>query len=76
MDRDQAHAPVHNDKGEQVGEVTSGGYGPSLKQAIGMAYVPTALAKNGTPIQVLVRKKLYPATVAPMPFHPSNYYKP
>jgi len=72
----RAHAPVHNDKGEQVGEVTSGGYGPSLKQAIGMAYVPTALAKNGTPIQVLVRKKLYPATVAPMPFHPSNYYKP
>lgn len=72
----RAHATVHDEKGELLGEATSGGYGPSLKKAVGMTYLPTALAKNGTPIQVQVRKKFYPATVAAMPFHPTNYYKP
>jgi len=72
----RAHATAHDEKGQFLGEVTSGGYGPSLKKAIGMVYLPTTHAKNGTPIQIEVRKKFYPATVTAMPFHPTNYYKP
>lgn len=72
----RAHAPVHLPSGERVGEATSGGYSPSLRKAVGMAYVPVAYAPLQTSLAVQVRNKMYPATVAKMPFVPSNFYKP
>jgi aminomethyltransferase len=39
------------------GEITSGCPSPCLKQNIAMGYVDVPYAKNGTPIQVEVRKK-------------------
>lgn len=39
-----------------------------------MGYVDAGFAKNGTQIQVEVRKKAVPATVSKMPFVPTNYY--
>lgn len=57
-----------------LGEVTSGCPSPCLKKNIAMAYVDAAFAKNGTAIQVEVRKKAVPATVSKMPFVPTNYY--
>ena len=56
------------------GEVTSGCPSPCLKQNIAMGYVDVAYAKNGTPIQVEVRKKAVKAVVTKMPFVPTNYY--
>uniref|UniRef100_A0A8C8H5V1 Aminomethyltransferase, mitochondrial n=1 Tax=Oncorhynchus tshawytscha TaxID=74940 RepID=A0A8C8H5V1_ONCTS len=44
---------------------------PCLKQNIAMGYVDAPYAKNGTPIQVEVRKK---PVVTKMPFMPTNYY--
>ncbi|KAK4537843.1 hypothetical protein CDCA_CDCA14G3868 [Cyanidium caldarium] len=63
-------------EGKAVGEVTSGGFSPSLNTAIGMGYVAKAFSKAGTPIYVLVRGKKVPGKVAKMPLVPTHYYKP
>ncbi len=67
-------APVVVD-GAAVGLVTSGGHGPALNAPIAMAYVPIALAADGTRLQVEVRGRLLDATVVPMPFFPKNYVR-
>lgn len=57
-----------------AGEVTSGCPSPCLKMNVAMGYVDASFAKNGTAIQVEVRKKAIPATVSKMPFVPTKYY--
>jgi aminomethyltransferase len=51
------------------GEVTSGTMSPSLEIGIGMAYVPAAMAAEGTEIQIDVRGKQRVATVAKKPLY-------
>jgi aminomethyltransferase len=51
------------------GEVTSGTMSPSLEIGIGMAYVPTTSAEPGTEIEIDVRGKVRPATVAKKPLY-------
>jgi aminomethyltransferase len=55
--------------GQAVGTVTSGTQTPFLKKAIGMAYVPTALAEPDRQIHVEVRGRLAAARIVPMPFY-------
>lgn len=59
--------PVLKD-GERVGLVTSGTQAPSLDKAVGLAYVPAALAEPGTSIDVEIRGKPVAAQVVPKPF--------
>ena len=59
--------PVSAD-GSEVGTVTSGTFSPTLERGIGMGYVPVALAKPGTTIQIMIRNKPVPATVVTIPF--------
>jgi len=40
-----------------------------------MGYVAPSAAELGTAVAVEVRGKLYPATVAKMPFVPNQYYR-
>jgi aminomethyltransferase len=54
--------------GERVGEVTSGTMSPVLKEAIGLAYLPAALAKEGSTFEVEIRGKPVPARVVKTPF--------
>jgi aminomethyltransferase len=61
--------------GTAVGHVTSGGFGPALGAPIAMAYVPVALATDGTRLHVDVRGRLLDATVVPMPFFPKSYVR-
>jgi aminomethyltransferase len=58
---------------EQIGTVTSGGFGPTLNAPVAMGYVPTALATNGTRVYAQVRGQRLPLTVAPTPFVPNTY---
>src|SRR3954465_5914218 len=51
------------------GEVTSGTMSPCLGIGIGMAYVPSAHAEPGTPIEIDVRGKLRAAEVATKPLY-------
>ncbi|CAL8368854.1 unnamed protein product [Lota lota] len=68
------HTPILSPDGEVIGEVTSGCPSPCLKKNVSMGYVEAAFAKNGTAVQVEVRKKAVPAVVSKMPFVPTNYF--
>ncbi|WP_341858605.1 glycine cleavage system aminomethyltransferase GcvT [Qipengyuania sp. GPGPB31] len=59
----------------QVGRITSGGFSPTLERPIAMGYVDTALAAEGTELEVEVRKKRLPGTVALLPFVPHRYHR-
>jgi aminomethyltransferase len=54
--------------GKRVGDVTSGTMGPSVKKPIGMGYVPTQLAAEGTALQVDIRNRPVTAKVVKTPF--------
>jgi aminomethyltransferase len=54
--------------GEKVGEVTSGTFGPSVKKAIGMGYVPASMAKTGELFEIEIRANKVPARVVDTPF--------
>jgi aminomethyltransferase len=63
----RAHYPILKD-GQRVGEVTSGTMGPSVKKAIGIGYVPTALAAEGTTLEIEIRGRPVAARVVKTPF--------
>jgi aminomethyltransferase len=54
--------------GARVGEVTSGTMSPVLKEPIGLAYLPVALAKEGSTFDVEIRGKPVAAVVVKTPF--------
>ena len=59
--------------GEPVGQVTSGGFGPSLNAPVAMGYVPTNLSALGTKLFAEVRGQRLPLQVAAMPFVKNTY---
>lgn len=61
--------------GTHVGEITSGGYGPSVGGPIAMGYVESHSAELGTEIGLIVRGKVLAAKIVPMPFVPAKYYR-
>jgi aminomethyltransferase len=61
--------------GNLVGEVTSGGFGPSLGAPIAMGYVARAYADTGTALSLVVRDVPRPARVSATPFVPTRYYR-
>ena len=65
----RAGYPVVDDAGVQVGVVTSGAPSPTLGRPIAMAYVPAAMAEPGTVVEVDVRGRREPMTVAALPFY-------
>jgi len=69
----RGHTPVHEPGGGPIGEITSGGFGPSLNGPMAMGYVARGHAADGTHLDLMVRGKRLPARVAPMPFVPHRY---
>jgi aminomethyltransferase len=70
----RAHTPIHAaGGGEPVGEVTSGGFGPSLGGPMAMGYVARSHAADGTVLDLMVRGRALPARVVPLPFTPHRY---
>lgn len=61
--------------GNDIGHVTSGGFGPSLGGPVAMGYVTAENAAEGTALQAEVRGKLLPCRVAALPFVQHNYYR-
>ncbi|MCA1413280.1 glycine cleavage system aminomethyltransferase GcvT [Bradyrhizobium sp. NBAIM20] len=59
--------------GEPIGQVTSGGFGPSLNAPVAMGYVPTNLSALGTKLFAQVRGQRLPLQVAAMPFVKNTY---
>ena len=60
--------PVLDPQGTPVGKVTSGTQGPTVGRPIALAYVPAALAAEGTELAVEIRGRPVPARVGRKPF--------
>jgi aminomethyltransferase len=54
---------------EQVGEVTSGTFSPTLNKPIAMAYVQPRFAEVGTRLSIDIRGSREPCDVVPLPFY-------
>ena len=67
--------PVLNMEGEQVGEVTTGYHCLSVDKSVCMALVKTEFAKLDTPLQVQIRKKVFPGVVVKKKFYDKHYKK-
>lgn len=67
--------PLVDAQGQQIGEVTSGGFGPTLGAPVAMGYVDAGLARIGTRIDALVRGNRVPMRVSKTPFVPQRYYR-
>jgi aminomethyltransferase len=71
----RAHAEIQDRSGRRIGEITSGGFGPTANGPVAMGYVDSANAAPGTDLQVIVRDKALPAKVAALPFVPHRYHR-
>ncbi|MDM9623502.1 glycine cleavage system aminomethyltransferase GcvT [Rhizobium sp. S96] len=71
----RGHAKLYADaEGKtEIGEVTSGGFGPSVEGPVAMGYVPVSYAAAGTEIYAEVRGKYLPVTVSALPFVTPTY---
>ena len=62
------HYPIWAN-GESVGIVVSGTQSPSLNVGIGMGYIPAALAKADTKLEIEIRGRRFAAMVVPKPIY-------
>ena len=63
-----------DEEGNQtVGEVTSGGFGPTVEGPVAMGYVASEFAATGTTLYAEVRGKYLPVTVSALPFITPGY---
>ena len=74
----RAHTEIFTADGtKKIGEVTSGGFGPTYKKPLAMGYVESAYSTEGADVAVSVRGKMIQAKITKMrPFVPTNYFKP
>jgi aminomethyltransferase len=68
-------APLFADaaSSEQIGAVTSGGFGPSINAPVAMGYLPTQLAARDGLVFAELRGQRLPLRVAAMPFVANTY---
>ncbi len=59
----RGHTPIVGEGDLPVGEVTSGGFGPTVDGPIAMGYVRADLARTGTALGLMVRGARRPASV-------------
>jgi aminomethyltransferase len=68
-------APLFADaaSSEQIGAVTSGGFGPSINAPLAMGYLPSSHASSGGLVFAELRGQRLPLRIGPMPFVPNTY---
>jgi aminomethyltransferase len=68
-------APLFADEAstEQIGSVTSGGFGPSLNAPVAMGYLSSSHATMGGRVFAELRGQRLPLQISPMPFVANNY---
>tara|TARA_R110002051_G_scaffold36658_10_gene79484 strand:+ start:3058 stop:4194 length:1137 start_codon:yes stop_codon:yes gene_type:complete len=71
----RAHAKLYADAEgrDEIGEVTSGTFGPTAEGPVAMGYLPTAQSEPGTQVFAEVRGKYLPLTVTALPFITPTY---
>jgi aminomethyltransferase len=68
-------AEITDSAGAIIGVVTSGGFSPSLRQAIALGFVPPAHGAVGGRLNVIVRGKAQACEVVAAPFVPHRYVR-
>jgi aminomethyltransferase len=69
------HTEIQDAGGRRIGEVTSGGFGPSVGGPIAMGYVESAHAAPGSALRLIVRGRPVAAQVTALPFVPHRYQR-
>jgi aminomethyltransferase len=65
---------IYNNKGENIGQVTSGTFSPLLKCGIAMAYIQAEQAQEGNIINIEIRGKHAKAKIVSFPFYDAEKY--
>ena len=71
----RAKTPIVSADGTSAGDVTSGGFSPTLEAPIAMGYVRRDVSAPGSELQLLVRDNVLPAEVVSLPFVPHRFNK-
>lgn len=66
---------LFDDAGNIVGEITSGGFGPTAGFPVAMGYVDAEMSPVGTPLFAEIRGSKAPVTVHSLPFTQHRYHK-
>ena len=66
---------IFNESNLEIGEITSGTFGPSVNGPVAMGYVKNKFSKKNTKIFLEVRGKKHPATICGLPFYKKSYVK-
>ena len=66
---------IFNKDNKNIGEITSGTFGPSVQSPVAMGYVDNAFSKIDTKVFLEVRGKKYPANICNLPFYKKSYVK-
>ena len=69
----RSHMTLHNSKGTTIGEITSGGFSPSLNLSIAMAYIKKDYLKPSNEIYCLIRGNMDLINISKLPFLKLNY---
>jgi len=71
----RGHTEIQDMDGNTIGEITSGGFGPTVGGPVAMGYVARKFVKAGTDVQLIVRGKAMPAKTVKLPFAEHRYYR-
>jgi aminomethyltransferase len=68
-------ASIFSEDDKNIGEITSGTFGPSVRAPVAMGYVENSFSKIDTKVFLEVRGKKYPANISNLPFYKKNHVK-
>jgi aminomethyltransferase len=66
---------IFNKNDKNIGEITSGTFGPSVQAPVAMGYVENSFSEIDTKVFLEVRGKKYPAIISNLPFYKKSYVK-
>ncbi|TMV05651.1 glycine cleavage system aminomethyltransferase GcvT [Ruegeria sediminis] len=64
---------IQNLGGDTIGQITSGGFGPTVGGPVAMGYVSAGHDRPGEKVNLIIRGKAQPAEVVALPFVTQNY---
>ena len=59
--------------GNTIGQITSGGFGPTVGGPVAMGYVSKGHGEPGESVNLIIRGKPQPAEIVALPFVTQNY---
>ncbi len=64
---------VQDLQGNTIGQITSGGFGPTVGGPVAMGYVAVGHTEPGEQVNLIIRGKAQPARIVALPFVKQNY---